>query len=113
MITDEMFLCLLAQIDQNPVGFLVGYLKQPSDVRPIKAAELHSMFVDKAFRGQKIGAALARYFLNWATEQGSTRASVSAFAANVRAISFYESLGFAPKNVSLEIGLDEGMDATI
>ena len=107
MITDETFLCLLAEVDQVPVGFLVGYLKKPSDVRPIKAAELHSMFVDQAFRSQKIGEALAQHFLSWAKENGSIRASVSAFAANVRAISFYESLGFAPKNVSLEIGLDQ------
>ncbi len=106
MINDDQFLCLLAEVDQNSVGFLIGYLKKPSDVRPIKAAELHSMFVDKAFRSQKIGEGLAQRFLEWAKENGSIRASVSAYAANVRAIAFYESMGFAPKNVSLEIGLD-------
>ena len=106
MITDESFLCLLAEIDQKPVGFLVGYLKKPSDVRPVKAAELHSMFVDKGVRSQKIGEALAQQFLDWAKENGSIRASVSAYAANVRAIKFYESLGFVPQNVSLEIGLE-------
>lgn len=106
MITDDQFLCLLAEVNQSAVGFLIGYLKKPSDVRPIKAAELHSMFVNEAYRSQKIGEALAKQFLDWAKENESIRASVSAYSANNRAIAFYESLGFAPKNVSLEIGLD-------
>ena len=106
MISNDTFLCLLAFIEKKAVGFLIGYLKKPSDVRPINAAELHSMFVDKEVRSQKIGEALAQHFLQWAEENGSIRASVSAYAANVRAIKFYESLGFAKKNVSLEIGLN-------
>lgn len=106
MITDDGYLCLLAEIEEKAVGFLIGYLKKPSDVRPIKSAELHSMFVDQEVRGQKIGEALAQHFLQWAKENGSIRASVSAYAANVRAIQFYQSLGFAPKNISLEIGLE-------
>ena len=106
MITDEMFLCLLAEVEKNDVGFLIGYLKKPSDVRPIKSAELHSMFVNQAVRSQKIGEALARYFLQWAKDNGSIRASVSAYASNDRAIKFYQSLGFAPKSLSQEINLD-------
>lgn len=106
MITDETFLCLLAEVDEKPVGFLIGYLKKPSDVRPIHAAELHSMFVDQEVRSQKIGEALAQQFLQWAKENGSIRASVSAYASNERAIQFYQSLGFAPKSLSLEVGLD-------
>ena len=106
MIPDETFLCLLAEVEQSSVGFLIGYLKNPSDVRPIHAAELHSMFVNEDFRSQKIGEALVRYFLNWAKENGTQRVSVSAYAANDRAIRFYKSLGFVPKSLVLEVGLD-------
>lgn len=106
MITDDGCLCLLAEVEQNPAGFLIGILKKPSDVRPIHAAELFSMFVNEEFRGQQIGEGLARHFLSWAKENGAIRASVSAYAANTGAIRFYESLGFTPKNLSLEVGLD-------
>lgn len=106
MIPDETFLCLVAEVEQKPVGFLIGYLKKPSDVRPIHAAELHSMFVNEAFRGQKIGESLVKLLFNWAKENGTQRLSVSAYAANDKAIKFYKSLGFMPKNVVLEVGLD-------
>ena len=45
MIIDDGCLCLLAEVEKKPAGFLIGILKKPSDVRPIHAAEL--FFVDR------------------------------------------------------------------
>ena len=63
------------------------------------------MFVEKAYRSHKIGAALAQHFLEWTKARGAERVSVSAYAANEGAIRFYKSLGFQPKNLVLEAGL--------
>ena len=50
-------------------------------------------------------AELANQFLKWAREKGAERVSVTAYAANERAIAFYERLGFEPRNLSLEMGI--------
>lgn len=105
MLTDPTHLVLVAIVENKPVGFLVGYLKNKYSVRPIDTAELHSMFVDKPYRGQKVGAALVEALLTWAKENGAERLSVSAYASNEGAIRFYKSFGFRPKNLSLEVGL--------
>lgn len=50
---------------------------------------------------------LARGFLAWCQEKGAQRVSVTAYAANVRAVEFYRRLGYEPRNVTLELGLDD------
>ena len=106
LLEKENYICLIAEVEGQPAGYLFGYLKKPYSLRPIHTAELESMFVEEAYRSQKIGEALAKGFLDWAKENGTERVSVSAYAANERAIRFYKSLGFMPKNLVLEVGLD-------
>jgi GNAT superfamily N-acetyltransferase len=50
-------------------------------------------------------AKLVNHFIIWARERGVERMAVSAYAANKRAIAFYQTLGFTPKSLSLELGL--------
>jgi GNAT superfamily N-acetyltransferase len=60
------------------------------------------MYVREGRRSLGVGAGLAGEFLRWAAGKVAERASVTAYAANGRAIKFYESLGFRPMRVSLE-----------
>lgn len=98
---------LLAEIDGTAVGYLIGYLRGDSTLRPVKMAELESMFVQETYRGQGIGERLVRSFHDWVRERGAERVSVTAYAANEGALAFYRRLGFALKNVTLELGLSD------
>ena len=51
------------------------------------------------------GGVIPRRFLQAAKEQGAERVSVTAYAANERAGGFYRKMGFAPKSLTLELGL--------
>ncbi len=104
-VRDERCLPLLALVQGEAVGYLLGYLKPPSTLRPVRVAELESMYVKPGRRSQGIGQRLVDRFLSWARGQGAKRVSVTAYAANERALAFYRRNGFVPKSVTLERGL--------
>lgn len=106
MLTGTKSVCFVAVTDQETVGYLVGYVRDPNDLHLIKSAELESMFVLPAWRSRQVGSQLVQTFLAWARERGAQSISVSAYAANERAIAFYQSHGFKPKNLILETDID-------
>lgn len=105
LVSDGDSLCLLAEYDGEVVGYLVGYMREKSSLRPVQIAELESMYVKKMFRGRGVGTELADRFLKWAKAKKAERVSVTAYAANKGAIAFYERLGFEARNLSLEMGI--------
>jgi GNAT superfamily N-acetyltransferase len=105
-ISGENSVCMLAVADGTAVGFLTGYVKGEASIRPVCQAELESMFVAEAFRGQGVGSGLAQAFLDWCRQRGVQRVTVTAYWANVGAIEFYKRLGFEPKELTLELGID-------
>jgi len=102
-IESDQKICLCAIVDQAVVGYLAGYVRDASDYRLVKTAEIESMFIRKSHRGQGLGTALARHFKDWAEENGAEMMMVTAYAANQSAVNFYKALGFAPKQVTLAI----------
>ena len=91
----------LAKQDEQPVGYLAGYVSPPNDLRLVKMAELESMYIVPDCRGQGVGSTLAKTFMEWARANGAESIKVTAYAANQRAIQFYEQLGFTPYNITL------------
>ena len=102
LIGDDRCLCVVAERDGEAVGYLAGRLRDADTLRPVGVAELESMYVREGSRDSGVGARLVEEFLGWARERGAERASVTAYAANERAIRFYERLGFAARSLSLE-----------
>jgi ribosomal protein S18 acetylase RimI-like enzyme len=105
VLTDPHSVCYLATHDDTPVGYLVARIRPPSPLRPVTLAELESMYVRERYRSQGLGARLVEQFLAWASANHAHRATVTAYAANQRAISFYQRVGFQPKRLSLEMGI--------
>ncbi len=105
LVSGDHSVCFLAEMDGEIVGYLVGYAMDATSLRPVKLAELESMFVRKEFRSQGVGGALANEFTKWSKQEGAQRISVTAYAANVGAVEFYKRLGFEPRNLSLELGI--------
>ena len=93
---------VVAELDDTIVGYLVGHVAGASSLRPMRMAILESMFVMRDHRCQGAGETLVEAFLTWCGQQQAQHVSVTAFARNQRAIRFYERMGFAPKNLSLE-----------
>lgn len=106
LLTGTKSICFVAVTDAETVGYLAGYVRDPNDLHFIKSAELESMFVLPAWRSQQVGSQLVQTFLEWARARGVQSISVSAYAANERAITFYQSHGFKPKNLILETNID-------
>jgi GNAT superfamily N-acetyltransferase len=102
LVAGEHSVCLLAQDGDTAIGYLAGYIYGPGDFRPIKVAELESMFVRPEWRSQQLGARLVDMFTAWARQQNAMRMRVTAYANNHRAIAFYRRVGFAPYQQTFE-----------
>lgn len=99
--SDQSFTAVV-EVDGTIIGYLVGYLRQPHSVRPVRIAELESMFVIPSERNSGLGQQLVEAFLSWSRERNAQRVSVTAFASNAGAIRFYQRCGFEPHNLTLE-----------
>jgi ribosomal protein S18 acetylase RimI-like enzyme len=106
LVSGEDSVCLLATGSGEVIGYLVGYIWDGGKLRPVKMAELESMYIHPTWRSQGVGRLLAEEFTQWAQMQGAQRVSVTAYAANTRAVEFYQGLGFEAKNISLELRIE-------
>ncbi|GAA3106038.1 GNAT family N-acetyltransferase [Streptosporangium carneum] len=98
-------LVMVAEDDRRIVGHLTGSLSEPTPMRPVTVATLGSVYVQPAYRGQKIGARLVAEFRTWATLHGAQYAGVTAYSGNEAAVRFYQRNGFAMRSVVLETTL--------
>jgi GNAT superfamily N-acetyltransferase len=101
LLADPQALVLVALLDGEVVGHLVGTFAEPSDMWTVSRAELMSMYVRENLRGQGVGGKLVDAFAEWAKERGAARLQVSAYAANEGALRLYQSRGFAPLSITL------------
>jgi ribosomal protein S18 acetylase RimI-like enzyme len=111
-VLSDTSIVLLVEKKRRIIAYLLGYTIGSSKLRPVRTAELESMYVKPEYRSQRIGQQLVRTFLEWAQEQEAGRVTVMAYTANERAVFFYRKMGFLPKNITLELSLDhiEGID---
>ncbi|NLE04043.1 MAG: GNAT family N-acetyltransferase [Crenarchaeota archaeon] len=80
----------------HPVGYCVTSLDNAG------TGEIESIYVDKAFRGLKIGDTLMKSALAWLEKQGSASRQVSIAAGNENACRFYERYGFRTRRTVME-----------
>jgi GNAT superfamily N-acetyltransferase len=99
-------LCLLAKNPgRAPVGYLAGYVMEPTTIRPVKVAELQSMYMEARNRRHGVGSALVAEFLSWAGDRAAGRVAVTAHSSNDEALRFYARHGFLPRSTILEMPL--------
>ena len=102
LIASDWAVCLVATHQGEVVGYLSRGWKDSPKWRPVKATEIHALYLREAFRSQGIGRRLIEEFVHWSEERGAEVVEVGAFAANTRALAFYERAGFRPTLVHLE-----------
>lgn len=105
-VSDPSALCLLAEDHGEVVGHLIGRFQASSSLRLVHSGVLESLRVSPTHRGRGVGTDLAKSFVDWATSRGATRATVTAFAANERAVRFYERHGFQAQSTVLAMTLE-------
>lgn len=105
LVQDQASLALIADSGRVPVGYLVARLHEADTLRPVRTAELESMYVLADARDHGVGGQLVAEFLDWARGRGAQRVAVTAYAANDRAVCFYRRCGFAPKSLTLDAAL--------
>lgn len=101
LLGDPDALAMVAVLDGDVVGHLVGAYSPASPMWTAPRAELVSMFVLSSLRGAGVGARLVHSFMTWADKLGAVRLHVSAYEANEGAIRFYGRCGFAIMSVDL------------
>ncbi|UCD03480.1 MAG: GNAT family N-acetyltransferase [Candidatus Woesearchaeota archaeon] len=102
-ITEENSFAIVAVVDNNIIGYIVGGITEPDSYRTIKQfAEIENMLVLEEYRSMKIGAKLVEESFKWFRDKGIKRVKLSAFAHNKGAINFYRKNGFEDYYLTLE-----------
>jgi ribosomal protein S18 acetylase RimI-like enzyme len=107
MVAGESSTCFVATAGGDVVGYLAARIEPASAFRPVITADLESIFVKEPYRDRQVGERLVRAFMEWARAAGAQRMIVTAYAANQRAVAFYQRAGFAPQSLTLEYRVDE------
>ncbi len=94
---------LLARDEDEVIGHLVGRRYGPNELHPITTAELESIHVYPTHRGRGVGGLLVSSFLE--RVPAVDRVTVSAYAQNARALTFYARRGFQVRSVILDLDL--------
>ncbi len=105
LVDDPDRLGLLAEIDGELAGGLMGSYPELTPFVRLREARLNSLWVLPDHRGSGAGAFLVEEFVTWARERGAPYAVVTAFAANQGAQRFYERQGFGSHTVTLRMPL--------
>lgn len=92
---------LIAEIDGQPVGYLVGARLNVS-YRKLKLAEINHMAVDEKYRGQGIGSKLIAQFKIWCQGRKIDKIKATAYYHNTETIKFYQKHGLKPEGIILE-----------
>lgn len=83
---------LVADIDNELVGFVCGYIDDHLDYGTL----IDNLHVDSEFIGQRIGERLMIQAVEYLKERDKTHMYLWVLASNTRAIKFYERIGGKP-----------------
>ena len=77
--------------------------KENSVLTDIRTLYIDDICVDENQRRKHIGKMLYDYVLEYAKKNGFYNVTLNVWACNPEAIKFYESLGFAPQKIGMEL----------
>ena len=99
--TDSETFCMIAEIDDKPVGYLVGTQSNYS-YRTNKRGEINHMGVSPSYRSHGVGTVLINAFKEWCKARGLTHIAANTYFKDEKARHFYEKNGLMPIDVTLE-----------
>lgn len=94
LLVDSQRACIcVARHEEKVVGLCTAQLVI-STSQGSYSAWIEDVIVSQQYRGQGIGKALLNHALNWAKQQGATRAQLVLDSQNTAAIQFYQQVGW-------------------
>lgn len=94
LYNDESNCILFAEVNDEIVGYLYGYIQENSDAYIHKISKLEAMFIDEDNRGFKIGQKLIKKFKIWSKNQNCKYIELSVCNDNRIAFGLYKKEGF-------------------
>lgn len=95
-------ICLLAEQDNEIVGYLTGAISSVQTFRPYKRAEIDNLYIKEPYRGTGIGTMLINAFAKWSNEKEVERIFLHVKAHNMEAIEFYKKYGLVERSLEME-----------
>ena len=104
-IEDSNKLLIVAEENDNVVGYLYGMIKPNDDTYKCVIAKLDALYIDINYRNKKIATSLIEYFKNWAISKKAHKIEVNVWSNNIKAKHLYEKNGFKTVSETLSIHL--------
>ena len=101
-IANSNSIFFVAEIDENIVGYILGYIDSypVRNINPI--VMLDNLFISENYRRKGIGSKLFQEFLKVAKDNGAKRLQVKTYSKNKEAIEFYKKQGFYELELVME-----------
>jgi ribosomal protein S18 acetylase RimI-like enzyme len=102
--TTPVFVCV--DEEDNVLGHAFCIHKQEVDnsvMTDIKTLYIDDICVDEKCRGKHVGKMLYDYVLEYAKKTGFYNITLNVWTCNPGAMKFYESLGFLPQKIGMEM----------
>jgi GNAT superfamily N-acetyltransferase len=97
LLADPARACIM--VAREPAGRAIAMVSAQlviSTAEGAPSAWVEDMVVSDSYRGQGLGKQLLAALLDWARDQGATRAQLLADLDNTPALAFYDHLGWQP-----------------
>ncbi len=102
-IEDSNKLLIVAEENDEIVGYLYGIFKPSDDTYKYKIAKLDALYIDPHYRNKGIATSLIEYFKKWAISKNVHKIEVNVWSKNIKAKRLYEKNNFKTTNETLTI----------
>lgn len=94
MISNDSNILLVAEIDNEIIGYLYGYIVDNGNTYLDKVSKLDALYIIKEYRKNKIATKLINEFKSWSLKNGVKYIELQVLNDNTSAVSLYKKEGF-------------------
>ena len=104
-IEDSNKLLIVAEENNQIIGYLYGIIKPIDDTYKYIIAKLDALYVDNNYRNKGIATALIEHFKKWSISKNAHKIEVNVWSNNIKAKRLYEKSNFKTTSETLTIDL--------
>lgn len=94
MISNDSNILLVAEIDNEIIGYLYGYIVDNGNTYLDKVSKLDALYIIKEYRKNKIATKLINEFKSWSLKNGVKYIELQVLNDNTSAVNLYKKEGF-------------------
>ena len=104
-IEDSNKLIIVAEENNEIVGYLYGIIKPKDDTYKYIIAKLDALYIDNNYRNKGIATSLIDHFKKWAISKDANRLEVNVWSNNIKAKHLYEKNNFKTTSETLTVDI--------